>query len=289
MKDFSIKELEQFSGIKAHTIRIWEKRYGVLKPSRSLGNTRHYNIDEVKRLLDISLLNNNGYKISELVRLDGETLRQKQLNLSSVSNRQLYTVYSLIYHLYARKYEEFEAILDDCTIAFGIDATITKVIIPFLEKADLLYYNNQSNEIHFAVTAARKKIIFGIEQAKYQGSKTAKAILFLQEKEHYDLMLLYVAYQLKKAGVQLLYLGTNVSQENVKRITAEKKPDFLYTYITPKQKFKLQDIITFLSKNLAETKLMITYAENNLSIKKHDNVRMLHYNDIENFVAEMVA
>src|SRR5690349_13902948 len=131
-KLFSIKDLERFSGIKAHTIRIWELRYNVLSPERSVGNVRHYTISDVDRILKISLLQKSGYKISVLVHLSPEEIDNNIQTLVNEECMQIRAINHLIYFMYS-DIEKFEEVLDSCVLCWGIDTTIEKVIFPFLE------------------------------------------------------------------------------------------------------------------------------------------------------------
>lgn len=156
MKCFSIKELERFCDIQAHTIRIWEKRYRVPTPARR-GSIRSYNLEEVKLLLDICLLNKNGLRISQIANLDGGAIEQKVEELSGTFNQLANATNKLICYMFLSDIENFELLLNDCISNFGLDSTVKNVIVPFLHKVDLLSYSESSNEVHFVVTAIRKK------------------------------------------------------------------------------------------------------------------------------------
>src|SRR5688572_11381681 len=229
-KLFSITDLERFTGIKAHTIRIWELRYKVLSPVRSAGNVRHYTLSDVDRILKLSLLQKSGFKISALVHLNPAEIDLRLQTMMEEQCMQIRAINHLIFYMYS-DFEKFEEVLDSCVLCWGIDATIEKIIFPFLEKIELLSYKDKSYETHFVVTAIRKKLIVGIEKEKNNSDSMHSAVLFLQKGEHYDLLLLYMTYLLKKKGVRLLYLGTDISISNLIRIISAKKPDILYTYI----------------------------------------------------------
>jgi DNA-binding transcriptional MerR regulator len=281
MKRFSTKQLEQFSGVKAHTIRVWEKRFRILKPARSKGNTRNYDIEEVKLLLDFALLNRNGFQISVLANMNTLQVDQEIDALDSPLNKQAKAVNRLIYFMFSSAIEDFEMLLDESVVSLGIDTTITDVIIPFLEKTNLLSYDDTSNEVHFAVTAIRKKIIVGIEHVTVTANKEKAAVLFLPEKEHYDLMLLYMAYIVKSYGVKVYYLGTNISEENIYKVAKEKKPDILLSYVTPRQEFKLHTFFKEINQHLPETKLLITGSGELSAKQENKNVKFVHYRQLQ--------
>ena len=116
MRNFSIRELESFSGIKAHTIRIWEKRYAVLKPQRSNGNFRHYTLEEVILLLNIALLTKNGFPISQVAEMEAADLTHEIHSLLSEEAKQARALNGLIICMFSGNIEEFETILDSCVL-----------------------------------------------------------------------------------------------------------------------------------------------------------------------------
>ena len=281
-KLFSIKDLERFSGIKAHTIRIWELRYKVLSPVRSIGNVRHYSLNDVDRILKISLLQKCGYKISTLAQLSPASIDYHLQSLTEVECMQIRAINHLIFYMYS-DIEKFEEVLDSCVLSWGIDTTIEKVIFPFLEKIELLSYKDKSYETHFVVTAIRKKLILGIESEKNTTSSRQSALLFLQKGEHYDLLLLYITYLLKRKGVRLLYLGTDISTQNLLRIIDAKRPDVIYTYIPQMRKSRLHDFAGQLDHQFPGMKLHAVTCEN-VSIKMHDNVDYIYYKTVDAFI-----
>lgn len=284
MKYFSIKELENFSGIKAHTLRIWEKRYGILKPQRSIGNTRSYHLTEVRMLLNIALLNKNGYKISDLASLNITALENKAASLSNIDNKLAFAINKLICNMFSTDIFEFEKVLDESIVSFGLDTTIKRAIIPFLEKVNILSYLNTSNEVHFIVTATRKKIIFGIETAHPIFDIKKTVLLFLPEKEHFDLILLYMTYIIKNLGYKVLYMGTNISLQNLKQVNDQKKPDIICTYLNQKQKFKINEMLFNLNEALPETKILVAFSEELLKEKSnYKNISYIHYNNFADF------
>jgi len=283
MKKFSIKQLENFSEVKAHTIRIWEKRYRIFQPDRSKGNIRHYSLNDVKLLLNLVLLIKNGAKISELARTETSAIDQKIKLLTADQARRNKAVSELIICMFSIDVEQLEDILDSCILSWDVDITIRELIIPFLEKVQLLSYKDSSSEAHFAVTAIRRKLILGLERVNPSTWMTKSALLFLGEGEHYDLLLLYMAYILKMKGMRVLYMGTNIPRENLKKILTVKKPDFLYTYIPHKQKFKMQELIPFLDEHLPDTTFVVAGCEKIVSPKESlRNVKFIHYKDVDN-------
>jgi DNA-binding transcriptional MerR regulator len=231
MRTFSIAEVEQFTKIKAHTLRTWEQRFEIFKSQRKANGVRIYTLEELSYLLDFALLNRLGSKVSVLAKLDKQSIREKVLQLQDDSCRQEFAINQLIIQAYTLNIEDFELLLDGAVAAWGIEQTIEQIIFPFLERLDLFSYNRRtSGDYHFVVTALRKKIILAIEGAKPQKLLAKSALLFLPKDEHFDLFLLYMNYKLRTAGLNVLYLGTNVSADNLKVILQAKQPQFLLTY-----------------------------------------------------------
>ncbi|HEX8313619.1 MAG TPA: MerR family transcriptional regulator [Flavisolibacter sp.] len=246
MKTFSILELEQYSLIKAHTFRTWEQRYERSRSQRKATNIRFYTLEELSFLLDIALLNRLGYKVSSLAALDKNHVQEKVLQLKDDTARQEHTINQLIIHTFSLRIEDVEQILDGAVTTWGIDQTIEEVVLPFLERLQLFSYKGRtSSEYHFVVTALRKKLIVAIAGTTSKETRSASALLFLPEGEHFDLLLLYTAYQLKKAGVNVLYLGTNVSVQNLQIVIETKQPRFVLSYLSTPQEKKIRELSAY--------------------------------------------
>lgn len=284
---FSIREMEQLSGIKAHTLRIWEHRYKMFSPARSLGKVRNYGLDDVQRLLSAALLLKNDYKISALSALSLMELKQKLQTVVTEDVRQCQAINHLIYYMYA-DIERFEDVLDGCVQCWGIDRTLEKVILPFMEKVGLFSYNDKNHETHFVVTAVRRKIIYGIEKATSAIASNKTALLFLPEGEHYDLLLLHLSYVLKQNGMRVLYLGTDISIKNLQRVMEIKSIHFLFTYIPLKQRFKLQNFALYLKQSFPALFLNAIICEDLYQKEKTDNVNFIHYKFVNAFVTSQI-
>ncbi len=234
MNAFTIKDLENLSGIKAHTIRIWEQRYGFLKPKRSDTNIRYYCNEELKTVLNIALLNKYGYKISHINRMTESELRDKILSLSQAEALQERIINDLIHHMVDLDVEGFEEVLDGYIRIKGVDKTITQIIFPFLDKVGILWMTNHINiaQEHLVTNIIRQKLIVGIEGAVSHLERNKTALLFLPEGEQHELGLLYVYYLLKVRGVKVLYLGANLPVKDLEFVVKMKKPDILYSHIT---------------------------------------------------------
>lgn len=234
MNAFTIKDLENLSGIKAHTIRIWEQRYSFLNPQRTDTNIRYYSNNELQQILNIALLNKYGYKISHIDRMTAVEMKEKTLALSQVEAQQERLVNDLIYFMAEVKMDDFEALLDGYIAVKGIEKTIIRIIFPFLERIGILWLTNHINpaQEHLVTNMIRQKLIMGIETVKPHLTANTTALLFLPESEHHELGLLFIHYLLKSHGIRVLYVGANVPLKDVESITKLKNPSVLFTHLT---------------------------------------------------------
>ena len=261
---FSIKELETISGIKAHTIRIWEQRYHFLKPSRTATNIRTYSNEELKTLLTVALLNRYGYKISRIDEMPPDQRHEAVLRLGNAEARNEFLVNELIGCMVDLRSLDFETILNNYIREEGLERTITTLVFQFLEKVGILWQTDRVNpaQEHIVSNIIRQKIICGIEHLPMPQQTDPLFLLFLPEGEFHEMGLLFVYYLLKKKSVPVIYLGANVPGKDIDYIMEIKKPRYLYMHLTtlPKQvKFErlLQqaaeyDSTTILSGFLAE-------------------------------------
>jgi MerR family transcriptional regulator, light-induced transcriptional regulator len=139
MDAFTIKDLENLSGIKAHTIRIWEQRYNFLKPKRTDTNIRFYSNEELKTLLNIALLNKYGFKISHIDKMKPEEIQERVFSLNDVQAARERMINELLECMVDLNVEEFEKILNTYIKSKGMERTVNQVIFPFLEKIGVLW------------------------------------------------------------------------------------------------------------------------------------------------------
>ena len=261
MNVFSIKDLEQLSGIKAHTIRIWEQRYTLLKPKRTDTNIRFYSNEELKAVLNISLLNRYGYKISYIDKMTPDEMQDKIVSLSHSDAQQERLVNELIQCMIDLDIEKFEEVLDKCIAVRGIEKAITNIVFTFLEKVGILWQTNHVNpaQEHLVTNVIRQKLILGIENTSNQIQIDKTILLFLPEGEHHELCLLLVHYILKNRGVKVLYLGANIPFKDVLYVVNLKKPLFLYSHLTAiGHSFNLEKYLTQVGNKLQNSKLILS-------------------------------
>ena len=234
MNAFTIKDLENLTGIKAHTIRIWEQRYSFLKPKRTTTNIRYYSNEELKKILNISLLNKYGYKISHIDRMSEPEINEKIIGLNNTLAQQERVINDLIQRMVDMDTESFEASITEYIRSKGIEKAINQIIFPFLERIGVLWMTGHINpaQEHLVSNIIRQKIIVGIDSGNSLLSVDKTVLLFLPEGEFHELGLLYIHYLMKSRGVKVLYVGSNIPTDDVQYVIREKRPDYLYTHLT---------------------------------------------------------
>ncbi|HEX6193724.1 MAG TPA: MerR family transcriptional regulator [Chitinophagaceae bacterium] len=234
MNAFTIKDLENLSGIKAHTIRIWEQRYNFLKPQRTTTNIRYYSNEELKTLLNIALLNKYGFKISHIGRMQPDEIKDRILVLGDARAIQERIVNEMVKEMIDLDMEKFEQILSEYIQSKGIERTVTQIIFPFLEKIGILWQTGHINaaQEHLVSNIIRQKLIVGIEATNSPVCLDKTFLLFLPEGEHHELGLLFMYFILKSRGAKTIYLGANVPFVDVEHVVKLKKPDFAFLHLT---------------------------------------------------------
>lgn len=246
MSSYTIKDLEQISGIKAHTIRIWEQRYQFLQPQRTETNIRSYSAEELKVILNVSLLNKYGFKISHIDKMSTAEIEDKIMGLNQLDAEKERVVNALIKDMVSLNMFAFEKQLDLYISQKGIEKTVTSIIFSFLERVGVLWITNHINpaQEHLASNIIRQKIILGIEKLPKGLQSNKLVVLFMPEGEYHEIGLLFVHYLLKLRGFNVDYLGTNVPTVDLKYLTEIKKVDYLYAHITaPIKGFKLNKFL----------------------------------------------
>lgn len=258
---FSITDISNLTGIKAHTLRIWEQRYNFLKPGRTGTNIRSYSGEELKTILNVALLNKNGFKISHISKMDGKTINEKVLSLTSPAAKQDKVINSLIVEMIGVNMERFENILDSYIGSCGIEEAILQIIFPFLERIGILWATDHINpaQEHLVSNIIRQKILVGIELTKVTAKEEKQVCLFLPEGEFHELSLLFVAFLLKKQRISIIYLGANIPLDDVEFIVHLKKPDYLYTHITTAgQDFNFHKFLATVANKFPHSKIFIS-------------------------------
>ena len=216
---FSIKDLENLTGIKAHTIRIWEKRYNLLSPNRSETNIRNYSITSFQKLLNISYLNNNGFKISKIASLKEEEIPIKVREIASRAKVEDHAINALkmamINFDQVLFYNTYNNLIENKTFSDIFYA----IFLPLLNEIGLLWQTNTITPAHehFLSVHIKQKILLNIEKLQSLEPKPVSKsfVLFLPENEIHDIGLLFINYQLRSKGYHTIFLGESVPMESL--------------------------------------------------------------------------
>lgn len=233
MYRFTIKDVENLSGVKAHTIRMWEKRYNILMPQRTNTNIRFYTADELKILLDVCLLNKYGYKISAIIKLGSEYLETAITGLNQQQAQDEHIVNTLFVLLAKLDVIAFEKLLNAYSKLNSKTTAITNVIAPFLQKMNLLHFDKAENikAVKTFYNVIRQKVIAGIVQQNNLHGNNNSILVFLPEDHYHETELLYMQFLMQQQDLHVVYLGANVPLNDVLKIALDKNPDYIYTQL----------------------------------------------------------
>ncbi len=230
---YSIKDLERITGIKAHTIRIWEKRYNIVEPERTDSNIRNYSDADLKRIMNVSVLVNNGHKISKVASLNEPELSEKILELNTIcSPGRSSQIESLVIAMIELDEVKFEKILNYSIKQTGFEETLFNVIYPLLNKIGVLWQIGtiKPSHEHFISNLIRQKLYAAIDALSPDRTINNKSfLLVLPEWELHDIGLLVYNFLIRKKGHNTIFLGQGVPLEDVAAVKENIRPDVLVT------------------------------------------------------------
>jgi DNA-binding transcriptional MerR regulator len=259
---YSIKDLEKLSGIKAHTIRVWERRYGIINPQRTPTNIRFYEDDDLKLILNIALLNKNGLRISKIAEMSKQEIGEKVAKLSEVNFEDGTQLDALTISMIEMDEQKFDRIISANIQQLGFERTMLEVIHPFLDKLGVLWLTGSINPVqeNFISYLIRQKIIVAIDQTPLTTQPDSnKFLIYLPEGERQELSLLFMHYLLKKRGQHVIYIGQDMSLVDLKDAYEIHAPQYIFTMISETfAKEPVQDYVDSLSENFAPSKILLT-------------------------------
>jgi len=235
---YSISDLEQLSGISVHNIRIWERRYNALQPSRSVGNTRFYDDNQLKRLLNIAGLYFSGHKISKACAMskeETESFLQQEINATiSHENQYEYFISQIISQAMGYHEHEINQLITQSFERNGILNTYKFVMYPLLVRLGLMWRQDSvcPSQEHFLSSVFRQKLYTVIDNCPPPKQGSQKWLLFLPEDEDHDIGLLLASYMLRAAGKQVIYLGAKVPVFALKNAIESTGPEKLLFFMT---------------------------------------------------------
>jgi MerR family transcriptional regulator, light-induced transcriptional regulator len=277
---YSIKDLEKLTGIKAHTIRIWEQRYQLICPNRTKTNIRYYDDVALKLLLNIALLNKNGVKISKIATMTREEIAGKVSEISEIDFDYDTQLDALTIAIIEMDEAKFDRILSTNIDQIGFERTMMQVIYPFLERLSLLWLTGSINPVqeHFMGYLLRQKVIVAIDREPFVSKRDAKKfIIYLPEGERQELSLLFMHYLLKVRQFQVIYLGQDITLEDLRDACQIHKPDYIFTMLNePVLKLSVQQYVDKLASDFDNAQILLSgYQVVTKDIQLNDNVIIL--------------
>lgn len=261
MNQFTIRDIENLSGIKAHTLRIWEQRYNFMTPKRKQSNHRFYDNDDLKQILRISFLYHSGKKISNIAGMSEEEIINT-INEENVISSSDFLISQLMEASIDFDEEKFENNLTTCFAKNTVENAILHVVYPFLKKIGLLWVTEHiiPAQEHFSSNLICRKLLLKIDSINTLPKLSGKRILlFTPANEHHEIPILFLQYLIKKNGHSVIYFGDSISVEDIETFCALKRVDVLHFHlITNLNGMHVNEYITDLSKKFPDQQIIMS-------------------------------
>jgi MerR family transcriptional regulator, light-induced transcriptional regulator len=280
MAVYSIKDLETLSGVKAHTIRIWEQRYALIRPGRTHSNIRYYEDCELKFLLNIALLNKNGFKISKLACMNRHDIAEKVSAISEVNFDNDTQSDAITIAMIEMDECKFERVFAANIQQIGFERTMLDVIYPFLSKLSVLWLTGSLRPVQesFMSSLVRQKIIAAIDrEPPVLNRDTATFMLYLPEGDNQELSMLFLQYLLKSRRQRVIYLGVNIQISDLCDAYRIHKPTYLFTMLNEEPlRTTLQKYVDELATHFRCSQILLTgYQTMSPLLRVPERVRIL--------------
>lgn len=236
MEVYQINDLERLSGIKAHTIRIWEKRYELISPHRTQTNIRYYDDQQVKKLLNVATLLDAGWKISKVAALSPEAIKQEiHAVLATATDDFMVSSYinEMIIAMLAFDELSFDKMFSAAVNRLGMFPAVVKVFYPFLHRTGVLWSIDEVMPVqeHFACNLVRKKLLAAIDGIPPASRNDKKFLLFLPADEWHEISLLFADYLVRSKGYPSVYLGQNVPYNDLDYVLQRAQPSHILSFV----------------------------------------------------------
>jgi len=262
MSSYSIRDLEQLSGIKAHTIRIWEQRYNIIQPKRTDTNIRMYDDQDLKLVLNISLLKDHGYKISDIAKFSLDEIGHEVLVISEKKLNYPEQIHALTIAMIDLDEDRFEKIISTNFLQNGFENTMLNIIYPFLTRIGTLWLTGSIGpaQEHFMSNLIRQKVIVAIDgQVIKYSPDSKKFLLFLPEGELHEISLLFTSYVIRARHHRVVYLGQTLPFNELVFAYEVHKPDYIFASITSvPANDEVQAYVTKLCQQFPDARILLT-------------------------------
>jgi DNA-binding transcriptional MerR regulator len=246
-------QIVTLTGIKAATLRKWESRYSFLKPERTDTNIRYFSDEQLKKLLNISILTRHGYRISKIDKMSLKEMYQTVTGVLIDTNEGEDEINALILHMLDMNEAEFKNVLTKYVIKRGLFNTVVKLVYPFLKQVGILWGTDKvmPAQEHFISNLIKQKIFSAIEQLPLPAKSTSSIVLFLPEGENHEIGLLLTNYIAKELGWKTYYLGQNVPTRNLKQVVEIANPTLFFTMFITTNVDNVENMLNEICKQTA--------------------------------------
>jgi DNA-binding transcriptional MerR regulator len=281
-----MNQIVTLTGIKAHTLRKWETRYSFLEPERTTTNIRFYSDSQLRKLLNISVLTRNGYRISKIDKMSENEIHDTIANQLTEGDNEN-EISAMILCMIALDESKFDELLKSLIIRKGLLATTTEIIYPFLSQVGVLWGINRvlPAQEHFISSLIKKKMFATIDLLPDPQKDAPSIIMFLTEEEYHEMGLLLAYYIARELGFRVYYLGANVPTENIKEVIDAVNPNAMLTmFVAPSEnsvESKVQAII-----DQGDTTFFVSGNPNNMGSLLNDK-RIIYLSHPNNLIEEL--
>ncbi|MGA0897287.1 MAG: MerR family transcriptional regulator [Flavobacteriaceae bacterium] len=290
---FSIKNLENLSGIKAHTLRIWEKRYNLLEPERTDTNIRRYSLESLRKLLNVTLLYNHGFKISKIASLNQDEIPKLVRSIALKSNSEQVAINAFKLSMINFDYELFDANYEEVLQHHDFDYLFMQVFMPLMKELGILWQTGAISPAHehFITNLVKQKIHLQTEflqKNKFEQNQNPIFVLFLPENEIHELGILYLNYLILSKGCRTIFLGQSLQTSSLQTLYSYETQYNFVSYLTVEPNkdeimFYLQDFHSQLLENY-DSKLILFGPQQTAIDKNKLPEKIEMHRSVESFV-----
>lgn len=274
VEHYSIGDLERVSGIKAHTIRIWEQRYNALSPTRSDGGTRHYSEEDMMRVMILAMLSKRGQRISKIATLSLAELRVLA-EIDQVADQSFEEIKEqLMIHSLEFNQTKLVELIDGAMARFGIEKTFTQIVFPFLRMVGILWITGKitPGHEHFFSNICRQKLFSEIDKLPNPSGQKDHIVLLQPPWDFHEMGILFYNYILRKNDFSTTYLGQAVPQKDaLEAIQATKAAWCVATFIAPTTEEKIVEFVMPIIEQASNTRFLFTGPHLTFNFNQHSN------------------
>ena len=291
--NFSIKNLENLSGIKAHTLRIWEKRYNLLEPERTDTNIRRYSLDSLRKLLNVTLLYNHGFKISKIASLNADEIPKLVRSIALKSNSEQVSINAFKLAMINFDYELFDNNYEEIQQHHDFEYIFMQIFMPLMKELGILWQTGAISPTHehFITNLVKQKIHLQTERLQRDKSKNEDHpifVLFLPENEIHELGILYLNFLILSKGYRTIFLGQSLQSSSLQTLYSYDTTFNFVSYLTVEP--NKEEIMPFLKdfhKQLLENQKskLILFGPQQVEIVKEELPEQIEmYRSVESFI-----